>query len=68
MVRIVTANVDNIESKVREVEQKLGIKSSDMISVCGLALAYALLGHATIVAFMWLDLRSPPGPPPPAPY
>ena len=33
VVRIVTANVDNIESKVREVEQKLGIKSSDMISV-----------------------------------
>merc|ERR1719369_709690 len=33
VVRIVTANVDNIESKVREVEQRMGIKSSDMISV-----------------------------------
>merc|ERR1719369_1884524 len=33
VVRIITANVDNIESKVREVEQRMGIKSSDMISV-----------------------------------
>ena len=28
-----TANVDNIETKVREAEASMGIKSSDMISI-----------------------------------
>jgi spastic paraplegia protein 7 len=66
VVRIVTANVDNIETKLREAEAKMGIKSGDMISITyerksedmGRLMAWILIGGMALLAIRGLTSAS----------